>query len=164
MDLEVAYGPAALVWHRRLPAYGAGHADFQAGDFCRCKEEPRPCGWPPHTHWEAIRHPGIHKCERARQEARVALGPWKTWRSACRRTASPWHSGSPSTAGASLRNLSAGTSARTAWWERESRMPRESGGIDGSSRRAWLVRYQNTGECTLRSVDENRESTAESQD
>ncbi|WP_226760502.1 hypothetical protein [Arthrobacter sp. SO3] len=26
---------------------------------------------------------------------------------------------------------------RTAWWERESRMPRESGGIDGSPRRAW---------------------------
>jgi hypothetical protein len=68
---------------------------------------------------------------------------------------------------------------RTAWWETESRMPREHGRIDvevwqlqarqersadGPSANPVtfvLVRNQNTGEWHLRSIDETRESTAD---
>jgi hypothetical protein len=69
---------------------------------------------------------------------------------------------------------------RTAWWETESRMPREHGRIDvevwqlqanndvagsaTSSVTFVLVRNQNTGEWHLRSIQEVQESTADPED
>lgn len=69
---------------------------------------------------------------------------------------------------------------RIPWWETESRMPRDSGRIDvevwqlqaapadgaeGSPETTFvIVRDRNTGEWRLRSVQENRESSVDSED